>query len=104
MIRRPPRSTLFPYTTLFRSLDGFLAILGGVANIIAGRAFDGREPLTQTCDDFLRVIETQRCLREERELLRVMDLQRIDSGYGVHDNGAVGRLAGRADDFLMVTM
>src|SRR2546429_5035313 len=23
MIRRPPRSTLFPYTTLFRSLRGF---------------------------------------------------------------------------------
>src|SRR5258707_6489198 len=23
MIRRPPRSTLFPYTTLFRSMDGF---------------------------------------------------------------------------------
>src|SRR3989449_11454601 len=23
MIRRPPRSTLFPYTTLFRSLDNF---------------------------------------------------------------------------------
>src|SRR3712207_9390458 len=23
MIRRPPRSTLFPYTTLFRSLDPF---------------------------------------------------------------------------------
>ena len=22
MIRRPPRSTLFPYTTLFRSLEG----------------------------------------------------------------------------------
>src|SRR2546425_2334590 len=27
MIRRPPRSTLFPYTTLFRSLD---AALGAV--------------------------------------------------------------------------
>src|SRR2546422_8369933 len=25
MIRRPPRSTLFPYTTLFRSLPGLLA-------------------------------------------------------------------------------
>src|SRR5438045_6574731 len=25
MLRRPPRSTLFPYTTLFRSLDGGLA-------------------------------------------------------------------------------
>src|SRR5256885_17198544 len=24
MIRRPPRSTLFPYTTLFRSSSGFL--------------------------------------------------------------------------------
>src|SRR3712207_7220683 len=24
MIRRPPRSTLFPYTTLFRSLDYYL--------------------------------------------------------------------------------
>src|SRR2546429_6900005 len=28
MIRRPPRSTLFPYTTLFRSQNG--AVLGGV--------------------------------------------------------------------------
>src|SRR2546425_4030352 len=26
MIRRPPRSTLFPYTTLFRSLAGKLAV------------------------------------------------------------------------------
>src|SRR3712207_8848232 len=26
MIRRPPRSTLFPYTTLFRSLGGFFDI------------------------------------------------------------------------------
>src|SRR3712207_7954067 len=26
MIRRPPRSTLFPYTTLFRSTAGFLLI------------------------------------------------------------------------------
>src|SRR5437588_2223781 len=26
MIRRPPRSTLFPYTTLFRSLGGLLRI------------------------------------------------------------------------------
>src|SRR5256886_13295445 len=29
MIRRPPRSTLFPYTTLFRSLE-INAIFGGV--------------------------------------------------------------------------
>src|SRR2546430_6691530 len=30
MIRRPPRSTLFPYTTLFRSLLG----LGGLALVV----------------------------------------------------------------------
>src|SRR3712207_7372256 len=30
MIRRPPRSTLFPYTTLFRSVteDGFFEVTG----------------------------------------------------------------------------
>src|SRR3712207_8050245 len=28
MIRRPPRSTLFPYTTLFRSGVGPLAVVG----------------------------------------------------------------------------
>src|SRR5256885_12233752 len=31
MIRRPPRSTLFPYTTLFRS-DGKALVKGGVEN------------------------------------------------------------------------
>src|SRR5256885_10222583 len=36
MIRRPPRSTLFPYTTLFRSLDfddhqGYVQIFDGVS-------------------------------------------------------------------------
>src|SRR5256886_8392110 len=36
MIRRPPRSTLFPYTTLFRSL----AAGAGVINDVSGLAFD----------------------------------------------------------------
>src|SRR3712207_6886845 len=31
MIRRPPRSTLFPYTTLFRSLSGTFDGVGGSA-------------------------------------------------------------------------
>src|SRR2546430_3274597 len=31
MIRRPPRSTLFPYTTLFRSQVVAVVALGGVA-------------------------------------------------------------------------
>src|SRR3712207_8541888 len=36
MIRRPPRSTLFPYTTLFRS-----ALLAGPANVIMQLARPG---------------------------------------------------------------
>src|SRR2546427_10924730 len=30
MIRRPPRSTLFPYTTLFRSLSSYGGLLRGL--------------------------------------------------------------------------
>src|SRR3989442_7614172 len=32
MIRRPPRSTLFPYTTLFRSLIPFFLVTGFAAS------------------------------------------------------------------------
>src|SRR5258708_12383541 len=33
MIRRPPRSTLFPYTTLFRSCNGRRCSVGAAARI-----------------------------------------------------------------------
>src|SRR2546430_7735363 len=40
MIRRPPRSTLFPYTTLFRSISakhpGALYVEMGPGNVLAG--------------------------------------------------------------------
>src|SRR2546429_7369177 len=43
MIRRPPRSTLFPYTTLFRSFGLFMNLLKLVAVSVAGySAFAGR--------------------------------------------------------------
>src|SRR3712207_7455355 len=37
MIRRPPRSTLFPYTTLFRSEDRVGDVLGREHAVDAGR-------------------------------------------------------------------
>src|SRR5256885_13782191 len=44
MIRRPPRSTLFPYTTLFRSRDRFVAwLLGIVMNLAKSRLRARRE-------------------------------------------------------------
>src|SRR5258707_3036637 len=33
MIRRPPRSTLFPYTTLFRSMDGDVAPIAAFCDL-----------------------------------------------------------------------
>src|SRR3712207_7228872 len=36
MIRRPPRSTLFPYTTLFRSRLALVAMVKAAAGDIAG--------------------------------------------------------------------
>src|SRR3712207_8736353 len=48
MIRRPPRSTLFPYTTLFRSLEGeFPEVRGGLCDEGLGgrRLFHERLPI-----------------------------------------------------------
>src|SRR5687768_18090901 len=41
MIRRPPRSTLFPYTTLFRSLDIDLALAPVGRNLDVAPAAEG---------------------------------------------------------------
>src|SRR2546428_11406810 len=53
MIRRPPRSTLFPYTTLFRSINNQYLTFentggfeGGVFQNVA--IFDPTQPVTQT--------------------------------------------------------
>ena len=39
MIRRPPRSTLFPYTTLFRSITGLVGEVDGVLIIKAPASY-----------------------------------------------------------------
>src|SRR3712207_8351260 len=67
MIRRPPRSTLFPYTTLFRSVGGInrcaaierLARHGVVANHVARVGEDAR---------VARALERQRSEEHTSEL------------------------------------
>src|SRR2546430_6856032 len=44
MIRRPPRSTLFPYTTLFRSVLVVALSAGGVAAYLARGTDDAPPP------------------------------------------------------------
>src|SRR3712207_8991679 len=70
MIRRPPRSTLFPYTTLFRSVP---ETLGDVArDHAAGQTFDdGRLPHTRLADEHRVVLGPPReHLDDAADLLR----------------------------------
>src|SRR2546430_5423948 len=48
MIRRPPRSTLFPYTTLFRSDEVMTPRLDMIAVDVAASAEDVREAFLQS--------------------------------------------------------
>src|SRR3712207_9084534 len=48
MIRRPPRSTLFPYTTLFRSCSSLTRDVERANAVILSRV-DGEGPLRRRC-------------------------------------------------------
>src|SRR2546422_7842049 len=68
MIRRPPRSTLFPYTTLFRSLGGQVARVDLFLHVrVVFRELDQvavpeqvRPAVSHLSDQEARVIEHQR--------------------------------------------
>src|SRR5690606_41728607 len=47
MIRRPPRSTLFPYTTLFRSLRGADAVINARNELMWRHARDPEEAVVE---------------------------------------------------------
>src|SRR2546430_8126138 len=52
MIRRPPRSTLFPYTTLFRSFGGFSPFSSSIAvgsNTAEFPLFPNTQSIRATC-------------------------------------------------------
>src|SRR2546429_4776750 len=66
MIRRPPRSTLFPYTTLFRSDQVDIAPLPLIAHTSADAviAYRGGVPIlaTQFLADLTRVRSARNCV------------------------------------------
>src|SRR2546422_5058424 len=76
MIRRPPRSTLFPYTTLFRSHrvehagePGVDAVLGLAARDVG--SIDQLQLALADVAEARRIFQSQRLSRRDRELCRV---------------------------------
>src|SRR2546426_5620927 len=67
MIRRPPRSTLFPYTTLFRSERG---IAWRCADSMSLKEFLGYE-LTEMTPDHSTVSRTRRLIDLDRKSTRL---------------------------------
>src|SRR2546422_10875054 len=88
MIRRPPRSTLFPYTTLFRSHGPIVEIaadLGGDEHALA----DSRQGLAQ---QLLRVPVPVHVRRIEEVAPQV-----VGAAHGAQRLGIVGRTVGVAE-------
>src|ERR1022692_1612749 len=85
MIRRPPRSTLFPYTTLFRSGDGSFGA-GVCLGILR------HEPSLQWAGDFGagRVQENATVLRVS--IGREQPLRRDDGIISVHHTGGPAKM------------
>src|SRR3989442_9414793 len=68
MIRRPPRSTLFPYTTLFRSDIPLL-----VAHFVRRLSAELGRPVRSVTPEALAILETYRWPGNVRELENVIE-------------------------------
>src|SRR5256885_9663717 len=81
MIRRPPRSTLFPYTTLFRSEGGDQLL----EELVIGKLYD--------FDLDVGLLLIERCDRFERCVFVALDRRDRDLGRLVRLVGRSGSLA-----------
>src|SRR3712207_8735100 len=70
MIRRPPRSTLFPYTTLFRSAVGRRPAVDRRPRPLAGRGHP-RRPDHHPADLTCRALESRVDLAQDRKSTRL---------------------------------
>src|SRR5204862_6287923 len=68
-VRRPPRSTLFPYTTLFRSVDALQGCIDLVEQRPLGLGHSQREVLVETERALLRSEEHTSELQSRRDLV-----------------------------------
>src|SRR3712207_9092542 len=85
MIRRPPRSTLFPYTTLFRSpaWDSFVGIIVPVVKYVVHRQFAPDDELLQV-GRLVLIIPVLGTAHRQRNLYR-RDLPEVQKGAHMGD-------------------
>src|SRR5690349_23141990 len=95
MIPRPPRSTLFPYTTLFRSIVGESGSGKSVTNlsimrliqdppgrIVGGRILFNGEDLMEVTDEQMRKIRGKRIAMIDRKSTR-LNSSHVEISYAV---------------------
>ncbi len=82
-------------------LHGVLTVLGGVADVLARRAFDPGEPVAQDLQDLVGLVDRQRGLREVGEVARVRDLHGPGLRRALDQDGALRGLPCGADDLLV---
>ena len=81
-----------------------LAVGRRVADVVGARADDRREALAQALDDAARLVDRERRLRDEGDVLGVGELERVDVLLGLDEHDPVGRLAHRALDLLVAVV
>src|SRR3712207_8541270 len=101
MIRRPPRSTLFPYTTLFRSEEGLgegglprsrVAHEGHVAHFLGRsrcRRRGGDRKSTRLNSSHANISSAVFCLKKKKRVYRML---RLDDAPVSHDLEVSGAL------------
>src|SRR5438270_13831540 len=93
MIRRPPRSTLFPYTTLFRSID-IMGLQAAYANLHTDQE---RDYFMQRYHDVISSFGGKTSYDADNRPLLVMRSNLWASGYDVDgtDQTSLGQFSGR---------
>ena len=82
-------------------LDGDLAVGGRVTDVVGLRGDDVGEALAQAGDDLGRLVDRERRLGDEGDVVGVGDLERVDVLDGLDQDDALGRLARRPLDLLV---
>src|SRR5438270_3666794 len=89
MIRRPPRSTLFPYTTLFRSVIGPLTRVvrrDQVAQLFARLNDEGDRKSTRLNSSHSQISYAVFCLKKKKKKTKKTQIQKAKKEINTHNS------------------